>query len=80
MKSDRPSVRLSVRPFFRSLVRPFGFFSKVCHLNCIFIWRHLSRTVTQFLFLFLNHALWGEHSLNRLNETVQMRCHTIRFG
>ena len=40
IKSDRPSVRLSENNFI---------FEKVCHLNCTYIWGHLSRTVSQFL-------------------------------
>ena len=55
--SDRPSVRPSVCPCVRSIVRPFEnifLFIKVCHLNFTFIWGHLSRTVTQFLFYFSN--------------------------
>ena len=54
IKSDCPSVRSSVRLSVRPFVRPFEkkrFFEEVFHLNCTFIWGHLSRTVTQFLFI-----------------------------
>ena len=48
----------TVCPFVCPFVRPFDFFffKKVCHLNCTFIWGHLSRTVTQTLvhLLFVN--------------------------
>ena len=49
IKSDRPSVRSFVRLSVRS--KKISFFKKVCHLNFTFIWEHLSRTVTQFLFI-----------------------------
>jgi len=48
----------SARPFARLSVRSKKmFFEKVCHLNCIFIWGHLSRTVTQFLFSIFNNVV-----------------------
>ena len=44
-----PCVHSSVCPSVRKKI---FFLNKVCHLNCTFIWGHLSRTVTQFLFQF----------------------------
>ena len=50
IKSDRPSVRLSVRS--KKI-----FSKRYSHLNCILNTGHLSRTVTQFLFSIFNNVV-----------------------